>query len=69
MVDRENTWPSVTSWWVTAVFSMPTPMSFGSNETCVTQLMVMRFRCSPARDPSRYSPEGRDHSTRRRNRS
>src|SRR5699024_6783304 len=58
--------PSRTSSWVSAGFSTPTPSSFGSNETWVTQLMVMRLRRSPARLPRTYRPYGSVHSTRRR---
>ena len=47
-----NTPPSATSSWVNASRSTPTPTSLGSNESCVTQLIVMPLRRSPARDPS-----------------
>ena len=46
-----NTPPAVTSSWVSAVFSTPTPTSLGSKLTCVTQLIVMPLRRSPSRLP------------------
>jgi hypothetical protein len=52
IVLRLKTPPAVTSSWVRAVFSTPTPTSLGSKLTCVTQLAVMPLRRSPSRLPS-----------------
>jgi hypothetical protein len=37
---------------VSAVFSTPMPTSFGSKLTWVAKFSVIRFRRSPARDPT-----------------
>ena len=63
---QTDTRPSATSSWVRAVRSMPTPISFGSNDSCVAQFSVIPLRRSPARLPSTYKPDGMVHSTRRR---
>ena len=43
--------PAVTSRCVTAVLSMPTPISTGSIDSCVIQLAVMPFHSSPDARP------------------
>lgn len=54
---------------VTDPSSTATATNFGVTATCITQLAVIRLRCSPARLPTTKSPVGIDHSTRRRMRS
>ena len=54
--DAEHATRRSTSSWVSAVFSMLTPTSFGSNDTCVTQLIVMALRRSPCAGPDHVEP-------------
>ena len=49
---------------VTAALSTPTPISTGSIDTWVIQLVVMPFHSSPARDPTRARALGIFHVTR-----
>ena len=56
--------PPVISRWVTAVLSMPTPISTGAIDTWVIQLAVMPFHSSPAREPMMARALGIFHVTR-----
>ena len=49
----ENEPPFAMRRWVTATLSTPTPMSTGSWASWVIQLVVIAFRSSPAREPTR----------------
>ena len=50
--------PSVIRRWVTALLSTPTPISTGSIDSCVIQLVVIALRSSPDRDPTSASGVG-----------
>ena len=56
--------PAVIRRWVTAPLSTPTPISTGSIDTWVIQLVVMPFHSSPARDPTSARALGIFHVTR-----
>ena len=56
--------PAVIRRWVTAELSTPTPISTGSIDTWVIQLVVIPFHSSPARDPTSAKALGIFHVTR-----